>query len=199
MQGGFYPQRYIYSEVSQLTHANSPPSAPPQPPAPLLPQVMELCDMRNDPTGNLRYSQEEGLSKRGIERLPQTRYKKPAAAAATVATAQKKADKKSPNGGKVQEAEGTGGAVPGPEGARPRTAAVGAESGAGTGVEAASEDGGQRDSTADMCAICLVEYEVGDDLRVLPACEHHFHKVGGVRACVRACCLFVCLFWVGVQ
>ncbi|CAM9887840.1 unnamed protein product, partial [Scytosiphon promiscuus] len=39
-------------------------------------KVLELCNLRNDPTGTLRYSQEEGLSKRTIERLPHTRYKK---------------------------------------------------------------------------------------------------------------------------
>lgn len=162
---------------------------------------MELCDLRNDPTGNLRYSQEEGLPKRSIERLPQTRYKKPAAGAAAGATAaSKKADKKSTGGGKKQEAEaggeGAGGNVPGEDGGGPRTATVGA--GGGTAVTGVGGGDGQRDSTADMCAICLVEYESGDELRIIPVCGHHFHKVC-CGACWGSCFVFgggVVLCWV---
>lgn len=121
---------------------------------------MDLCLLRNDPTGSLRYSLEEGLSKSNIERLPQTKYKKPAPGKGS------KGGKSGVPGSGGSTGAGLASLIPEASGA-----AVAPESTAG----AAMVD--ERDSTADMCAICLVEYDSGDELRIIPGCRHHFHKV----------------------
>uniref|UniRef100_A0ACD5XZC0 Uncharacterized protein n=1 Tax=Avena sativa TaxID=4498 RepID=A0ACD5XZC0_AVESA len=36
--------------------------------------------------------------------------------------------------------------------------------------------GGGQDAEADQCAVCLAEYAAGDEVRVLPACRHGFHR-----------------------
>lgn len=140
-------------------------------------QVMDLCLLRNDISGRLRYSQEEGLSKQSIERLPQTKYKLPVSKGSKGATAAA-ARKPQQEDAQAQQQQQGGDVLDASSG----TALPGQEGGSVSALDALGKVQ-DRDSTEDMCAICLIDYEAGDVIRIIPGCRHKFHKVRVLFAC----------------
>ncbi|CAM9477132.1 unnamed protein product, partial [Choristocarpus tenellus] len=132
---------------------------------------MDLCSFRNDPDGHIGYSRSEGLPKTSIERLPQEKYK----AGPKSRFGKRAATETAMTNGHACVTEASLDNRKLGKDCRKGIKNVGSGSGDDVGTRPTSECLAG-DSTADMCAICLVEYEPGDVLRVIPGCKHRFHK-----------------------